>query len=74
MKWKYIADGNIYSWDPVAQQGERHLDRVEVVSSSLSGVILKTFLKCDSLNIKNRIFPFLILIDHIHSNIKDINY
>ncbi len=26
---------------PVAQQGERHLDRVEVVSSSLSGVIKK---------------------------------
>ncbi len=29
-----LLDGNIYSWDPVAQQGtERHLDRVEVVSS-----------------------------------------
>ena len=45
MKWKYIADGNIYSWDPVAQQGERHLDRVEVVSSNLSGVIKPNSIK-----------------------------
>lgn len=38
-----IKDAIIYSIfeDPVAQQGERHLDRVEVVSSSLSGIILK---------------------------------
>ena len=31
--------------DPVAQQGERHLDRVEVVSSSLSGVIKPNIIK-----------------------------